>query len=285
VPRIVAGSREAEEVDTKLAAWCQGDVALGDLVFVHLADPRSTSTEGLQPSDEADLVTVESQVPGVVVVSQTCDIVRSCVDRPYLEASPLVEISDAAKLEDVRKGRYPRYLYVPSVAANGLVGDLDRTMTVEKPLAATWTRTAGCSSDSERRSLAQALARKRARAAFPNDFTQLVRKLANRIKEKHGKNSDEGRALSMVREIRVAASPKWDAPEVSLMFWFVLESEAGDDPGKSPAQIQPQVEKWMEQVPAGGRFRAVHGMAIDLSRMNAMDYVDSDTLDLDHLSV
>ena len=230
-------------------------------------------------------MTVESQVPGVVVVSQTCDIVRSCVDRPYLEASPLVEISDAAKLEDVRKGRYPRYLYVPSVAANGLVGDLDRTMTVEKPLAATWTRTAGCSSDSERRSLAQALARKRARAAFPNDFTQLVRKLANRIKEKHGKNSDEGRALSMVREIRVAASPKWDAPEVSLMFWFVLESEAGDDPGKSPAQIQPQVEKWMEQVPAGGRFRAVHGMAIDLSRMNAMDYVDSDTLDLDHLSV
>lgn len=284
MPKIVAGSKEAAEVDAKLATWCQGDVALGDQVFVHLADPRRTLTDDLPEDEDAELVTAEMQVPGVVVVSQTCDIVRSCVERPYVEASPLFEIQDAAKLEDVRKGRHPRYLYVPAVAAHSLVGDLDRTMTVEKPVVATWARTAGCSSDSQRRSLAQALARKRVRVAFPDDFTLHVKKLMNRIKEKHGKNSDEGRALSVVREIRVAASPQWDAPEVSLLFWFVLESEGGDEADRSPEQIQRQVDKWLEHAPAGGRFREIHGMAIELSRMTAQDYVDSDVLDLDHLS-
>ncbi len=45
-----------------------------------------------------------------------------------------------------------------------------------------------------------------------------------------------------------------------------------------------RMKKWLELVPTGERFVAVHGMACMLQDMTAADYVNSDRLDLDHLS-
>jgi hypothetical protein len=41
---------------------------------------------------EADLT--ESSVRGFVVVTQTCDLVRSCADRPFVEVAPLVAVDE-----------------------------------------------------------------------------------------------------------------------------------------------------------------------------------------------
>src|SRR5262249_9108634 len=157
-----------------------------------------------------------------------------------------------------------------------------RVMTVEKPLLAKWGRIPGCSSDSEARAFALALARKRIRFAFPNDFVSLAKKLQNRLLDKHDKNSIEGRALRALREIRVHAAPAWSCNSVTLTFWFVRGDEEIDFEGKSWATL---LERWLKLAPEAGRFEKVHGHVTTLEDMTAADYVHSDPLDLDHLSL
>jgi len=53
------------------------------------------------------------------------------------------------------------------------------------------------------------------------------------------------------------------------------------DDGKSWADL---LKGWLQLVPATGRFHSVEGEVVTLQDMNAGEYVDSDPLDLDHLS-
>jgi len=41
---------------------------------------------------------------------------------------------------------------------------------------------------------------------------------------------------------------------------------------------------WLKRVPAAGRFATVDGAVLTLDDLTARDYVESDPLDLDHLS-
>jgi hypothetical protein len=164
--------------------------------------------------------------------------------------------------------------------AGRLVADLDRVMTVEKSIVAKWQRTPGFTSDAEGRSFAQALARKRLRFAFPDDFTELTKKLQARLGDKHEKDTDEGRGLRALREIRVQASPMWDARAVELLFWFVRHDTDHNFQGKSWAEL---LKEWLKLAPSTGRF-SVDGQVVTLEEMTGADYVASDPLDLDHLS-
>ncbi len=156
-------------------------------------------------------------------------------------------------------------------------------MTVEKPVVASWHRTPGYRSDSDGRAFAQALARKRVRFAFPDDFTVLAKKLQERFIGKHEKNSAEGRGLRALREIRVQATPAWDAEPVALIFWFIRDAEGGatDFEGKNWADL---LREWLRLVPNSGRFTAIDGQVVTLADLTGAEYVNSDPLDLDHLS-
>src|SRR5581483_2348009 len=103
---------------------------------------------------------------------------------------------------------------------------------VEKSVVAQWTRTPGWTSDEQLRAFSQALARKRVRFAFPDDFAALVKPLRDRLAGKHDKDSSEGRALRQLREIRIAASPSWDGDSVSLMFHFVRREDTTSFEGR-----------------------------------------------------
>jgi hypothetical protein len=168
------------------------------------------------------------------------------------------------------------------LADQNLVADLDRTMTVEKAVVAGWQRVQGCHSDGEARVFAQALARKRVRVALPDDFTAFIRGLQNRIKEKHDRQSPEGQALRSLREIRVRASPSWASDEVSLFIWFIK-----DDSSLCPEGIgwDGLCASWLGFVQSSGRFKEVAGVVAELEDISAREYVDSDPLDLDHLSI
>lgn len=196
----------AKEVDTILQEWCQGDYVLGEHWFVHRFNPQRSLTQDSENYAQEETDILESEVRGFVVVTQTCDIVRTCTSRPFIEVVPLVEV-DEPSLREVQKSRRPQYAYIPGAAGLKLVADLDRVMTVEKPVLAEWERQSGCFNDEEIRALGQALARKRARFAFPDDFNEFAKKLQKRLKEKHDKQSDEGEALRALREIRVSAEP------------------------------------------------------------------------------
>lgn len=82
---------------------------------------------------------VETEVRGFAVLTQTCDLVRPCADRPFVEVSPLVEVDDRV-LREIERGRRPNYGFIPGVAPRRLVADLDRVMTVEKAVVAAWAR-------------------------------------------------------------------------------------------------------------------------------------------------
>ena len=269
-----------EEVDTALKQWCQGDYVLGEYWFVQRCNPHRPLTEVSEEAAQEGIDLAEEEVRGFVVVTQTCDIVRSCLSRPFIEVVPLVEV-DQQQVSEIQKARRPQYAYIPGVARLNLVADLDRVMTVEKAVVAEWKRQQGCRTDEEIRTLGQALARKRVRFAFPDDFIKFVSKLQDRIKKKHNKSSNEGDALRALREIRVRASPSWNDSNIELMFWFIRDEKQVDFQGLEWNQL---LEQWLKLIPESGHFQEVHGLVVTLEDITAKDYVESDPLDLDHLS-
>ncbi len=121
-------------------------------------------------------------------------------------------------------------------------------MTVEKAVVADWERVVGAPQDEDVRHLRQALTRNRIRA---------------------------------LREIRVRAAPSWRASDVALLFLFVRgdsdETFAGQD-------WDNYLDLWLHRVQPEGRFRHVDGVVQTLDDLTGRDCVESDPLDLDHLS-
>lgn len=137
----------------------------------------------------------------------------------------------------------------------------------------------GLCSDEERRAFAEALARKRARFAFPDDFEEIAAGFKDRITHKHDRESAEGEQLRALREIRVAAQPSWDAQVVSLKFWFIVDEES-----MNTAELRHGCEAWVKRLAPQGRFSRIDYDLVSLDGLSAREYSESDRLDLDHLS-
>lgn len=252
-----------DAVDNALAAWRQGDCVVGEQWFAYR---QAEGEDGLR----------EVPVEGLVVVSQTCDVVRTVRDRSFVEVAPLVKVPEA-HLHGIRRGRMLRYAHVPGVADQSLVADLERTMTVHKELVARWARVEGCMTDQDARLFAEMLARKRLRFAFPDDFTEFVRPLQERFREKHDKNSPEGEAMRALQEIRVQARPSWAASPISLDFFMVCDEATKE-------AIGAQLPAWSQLLKPRTPYQTVDFMKVTLDELTAAQYLATDPLDLEYLS-
>ena len=145
-------------------------------------------------------------------------------------------------------------------------------MTAEKAVVAGWTRTPGWRTDDELRAFALALARKRSRFAFPDDFVAAAQALQRRFVDKHDKETVEGAHLRALREIRVRAAPSWSDEQVRLGWWFVKNS----DPENVDADWPSFLDQWIALFDQTGRFRLDPPTACRLEDMTARDYVESD---------
>ena len=291
--RIVVRERDAadiERIDSALSQWRQGDATLDAGTFlVHLADKRTPLTEvardaveqGLVPGEE-DVFEVLSPVKGLVVVSQSCDIVRECSRSECVEVTPLIFVEDDRAFEDIRKRRRTRYGYLPGLADRKLVADLERTMTVEKAVVAGWSRVAGCTTDRERATFAEALARKRRRFAFPDEFNAGLKRFRERIKRAEGKSTAEGRLVDALEEIRVQANPDWDAARVTVFFWFLAEREKIADFDAARRIVQ----SFISAVSWPGRFALAEPAfeVLEPRDMTVEQYQASHALDYDDIS-
>ena len=282
--------KDEKEIDEALQVWRQGDVSLdADLEFVHLADLSSPhSPPSIQIAEhlvndgeaiEAGATSVLNAVRGLVMLTQTCDVVRGCRARPFVEVSPLIEVPELL-VEQIRHLKRPAFAYVATTAGKCLVADLDRTMTVEKALVAGWTRTPGWKNYGELRDFARALARKRSRFAFPDDFVAAVSDLQSYLSNKHNRRTGEGDHLRVLREIRVRAVPSWDRGEVRLSWWFIKDA----DPVGVQVNWPTFLDQWLARFDQTDRFRVDSYIACRLEDMTARDYLESDRLDLDSLS-
>ncbi len=274
--KILSGSPESENIDAKLRAWRQGDVALDVDWFVHIANGNQLLTD--IEVEEREIGAVTTGAKGVVVVSQTCDIVRNCLKRPFVQVARLVHMTNE-QIGGVQRLERPQFLLIPSIVHMGLVGDIDQIMTVEKSIVADWTRSPGCTNDTERRQVADALARHKNRPALPDEFAKVVSPLFDRLRNQRKSQNDEGRAIRALNQIRVTAQPDWSAPEIDLHFWFILGENT--DPEIEWEKI---VEGWIVRLDGQSGFRTFSGAAVELSDMTADEYVNSDVWDLDRLS-
>lgn len=95
------------------------------------------------------------------------------------------------------------------------------------------------------------------------------------------KETEEGAHLRVLREIRVRAAPSWNEKQIRLSWWFVKDS----DPENVDADWPSFMDQWLDLFDQTGRFRLDPPTTCRLEDMTARDYVESDRLDLDRLSI
>jgi len=269
-----------------MAEWRQGDIVFLDaLPFYYLSDSTSPSSleSGVSAQTTDARVTefkiAAAKVVGWVILTQTCDVVRSCRSRPYIEVAPLVKVSEEI-LDDARRFKRFNFAYIPAAAPLELAADLSRTMTVEKAVIAGLPRTPGWTKDKEIVEIADAFARKWRRFAFPDDFNVAVRDLLQHIKRRHDRQSRVGFHLRALAEIRVMASPSWDSDRVSLRLLFIISDEPADTDFDWPTFVG----ECNGMIDTSGRFTTREAVARKLDDLTAREYSLSQHLELDHLS-
>lgn len=275
----------AADVDRALVDVRQGDVVAVDAIgwigdpAVPLT-PQMRAADSTSTADEASFVSVSTEA--VVVVSQTCDVVRPCADRPLVTVAHVVHLDSGLAVES-RRGYRPRYAHVPALG-NDAFADLDVLMTVEKSIVAAGNATRGCEDEREARRFAQQVGRKFARVAFPDDLVASLGPLVDRIKRKHDRDSFEGRALAALSEIRVTGNPSWSASSIDVFLTFAPRTRADAHSVGNDAEWDECVDSWISRCRPRGVVNAVDGAMLPLSDLTALEYVDSDGLDLNHLS-
>jgi hypothetical protein len=272
----------------ELATWRQGDQLHGANLVV-IGHPRGSVWSRIRDrlvGGPRRSGPVDEPVEALVVVSQSCDIVRSPEYRPFIQVAPLVRLPTDAGSRATR-GSIPRFVPLPAAGTDAFV-DMDRVMTVEKVVARGWTRTPSALAGRERQALGQAIARYYGRPAFPDDFVDATQKLKDRLVDRHGKRSAEGSAATALREVRVFAKPNWDDAEIEVILYFVVpadEAEGIDGITRLTGSFwEEQVRKWGELCAPTGSIKAVICLPITYAEMDALSYRSSDPLDLDYLS-
>jgi hypothetical protein len=254
---------DAERTDEALAKWEQGDIAA-------------------PPSGASVTVPGSDSVEHLAVLTQTCDIRRSVVERPFLSLAPIVQL-DGANVALAARGRLPRFAPL-LLDGETVFADLDRIVTVHKQDMVEWHRTPGVAGTEERRRFANNCGRKFARAALPNDLASALDKFRRRVIKKHGKSSREGAALDLLEDIRVTGTPSWDASEIDVFVLLCPASEEELD-AFGAGELEQFAESWLDLCVPHGAICSIEGSVIPLDQLSAREYVDSDPLDLGHLSV
>jgi hypothetical protein len=159
---------------------------------------------------------------GVVLISQTCDIVLS--SRFTVQVAPLVYLPEQEAAE-ARNGKRPRYVHVPNFGEHAFA-DLSAVATIDKEDLSKVTHKHGVSSDMEIRDFGRRVARRFGRFAFPDDVVPWLKPLEDLVQKKHEKNSAEGEALRQVCQFRVECAAKWsEGAPYGLTLCVILYSD------------------------------------------------------------
>jgi hypothetical protein len=250
----------------KLDEWRQGDLVLTELLLPIMGN-----------ADGALEVMDVPAVHGVMIVSQSCDIVKPVEHRPFIQVASLVPVEEN-EMSSLQKGMRPSLVYVPGLGDKLLAADLDMCATVEKTALELWNRTPGCLSDEHQRQLGTALSRHRQRFAFPNEFNTLVTPLRRWFERKVGKDSAGGRFADRTREVRVLVDD-WENPK-EITFFVILKGPPDEAERQEWAGIVKNFEGY--EMPKG--YPQAEYQLVTLDDISATEYVTSAHLDWDGLS-
>lgn len=219
---------EVASVNERLLEWRQGDVAAAgvSLTVARTDLPLATLSRELAGEQAVEYFVAE-QPTRVVLLTQTCDVVRPVVvgdegGRFWVQVAPVVQLTESTAAL-ARKGRIPRFAAIPG-GVEGEFADLDRCTTLEKSVLAEMTRVDASPDNRERAAFGEALARNRGRFAFPDDLEGTLSPFKSLMVKRAGKNSCEGRCLDAVVQIRAEPDPSWDDEQVAVTVYFIVEA-------------------------------------------------------------
>jgi hypothetical protein len=160
---------------------------------------------------------------GVVVISQTCDVVRSVEENPTIQVAAVVSLEGTTAAE-ARDQRRPRYVHIP--ALGDFFADLQVVATIHKRilLDAGSNSVTGCRDDDEARVFGAAVGRRFSRFPFPDEVADQIAGLTDSIKVKYSRPASPlGQVLRRVLEIRLQASTSWADPECEIQLVVVCQ--------------------------------------------------------------
>lgn len=290
----VAGAPDDGDLQMVIRLWSQGDCAIGELPILwgFAQDDPLTATAREQAREGEPVLGVSiaaEAVDGLVVVSQTCDIVRGLSDRPFVQVAPLVR-TDETDLVLIRARMRPRFAYLPALAGECLIADLDRVFTVEKTLLARWNRVPSCEDEGQRRSFSETIRRYYNRPALPDSFVQGVRGLEAWFREKHDRVPDPpkkgptpfhpGACLRALEMVLIRANPSWEASSFHVDFLLVRKS---DEDGISAETWKKFMDVCKGKVTLPAQITSGWS-EMPLLHLQAKRYLESEVLDFDYLS-
>lgn len=290
------GIPDGEDLQAHIRQWRQGDFVLGSQAVVWGYHPdRPLTDTSAELADEAETILgvalASGEVEGLVVISQTCDIIRPFPERPYVQVAPLKRMADASAELAVRRRNQPRYAFLPALGGTGLVVDLDRIFTVEKAMLAHWERQAGCLDDDQRRSLTETIRRYYGRPALPDPFTKAIDNLRGWFKEKHNAGPPPaprgkpaplhvGACLQGLEMTLARPSPSWLADQIHVDFLLIRSSL---EDGIFEGHWEDFRIACKDKVALPPNF-TMEWQVIPFADLPARLYLESDHLDLDYLS-
>jgi len=217
-------------VDTACANLRQGHV-----VALHRVPVMST----------VDSVTWMDTPLGVVIISQTCDVVLP--SRRAVTIAPVFEVP-VEKLPDALSGKQSRLVHLPDIGARSFV-HLENVATIDKEFLEGLSIVPGFDLESLALSIefSSAIARHFARFAFPNDFVPWISPFERTVLKKHSSDeSFEGKALREVIEFRLLESGGWLQPPYDVSLIAIVKFGTlplFDNDGI--AQTDPGLERWL----------------------------------------
>lgn len=262
-----------DEETQNLAQWRQGDYSCvpGEFVSILASDSSGNLEYEANPN-----------ILGVVVISQTCDVVRCVPGKEYVVVAPIVELPEN-KIPFVRSGATPTYAALEHPPTEAAVVDLSRMLSVHKKALASWPRSDGFSDNAKLARFAGALERKHGRFAFPDAFAdQVISPLRDKFKKPHGKASESGKIVRSLNHVRVQAAPAWDAELVKIGFRFVLEDTL-EAPYTAIAKFIGDILKGIA-LPQGFAFEDPKFTLRNLDGYSAREWTSSQRIDWDYIS-
>jgi hypothetical protein len=279
------------ELHTALQDWRQGDLipgtALPAVVIFRRTQPLTEATAALaeEAKGETDETMIgEQEFEALVVTSQTCDVIEHPRHSPYVSLAPLVRINDEGRAVEARHGYMPRYPPVPG-AGDDAFADLALSTTIEKAVLLGVARTPGLRSDDEIRHFQGITQRHYGRFAFPDAMHPALNLLRKRLREKKDKDSFEGKAIGIVDEIRLLATPNWDAESIDVDLLLLLRSRAAMEALDSDAtRWEAQRTVWEQLCVPTDTVKTLRLILVPFAELDAETYKASDLWDLGGMS-
>jgi hypothetical protein len=210
----------------RVSNYLQGEVFdLPDICLV-LADAMWPLAELSRTiADEAGgmgLVVVPEPVDRVAPITQTCDLQVTEPDTRLCQVAPVIDRGETFAREAAR-GHRPGWVAVPWHSRSSVV-DLSRITTIERSVLVEASSAGRPSTPADRLHLAETVSRHFTRAALPDHIVDVLRPVLKRMKDKHDKQSPEGRCIALVSNLRVEANPDLDHDAPMLTLLVVLEA-------------------------------------------------------------